>query len=213
MKRMTLLVKKDGMSTSDFRAHWAGPHAQLALGMDGITEYRHNRVDKVLWVRGGGNPPFQVDGIVELSFADAAVMRSAQASLIGKKYIPADEPLFLKGWTLCVVDTLGVEPNEALVKVLVPFHGVKSSKEELWSEVKKVCGSSNTRATLNWTTSTACREALWCEPYPPEGIFCFWFESVAEAHQAFELSSELCELFEIHTKNTASYLVNQLMLK
>ena len=48
-KRMTLLAKKEGLSTSDFRNYWAGPHAALALGMDGISKYTHNRVDKVLW--------------------------------------------------------------------------------------------------------------------------------------------------------------------
>lgn len=36
IKRMTLLAKKEAMSVTDFRAYWAGPHAKLALGMEGI---------------------------------------------------------------------------------------------------------------------------------------------------------------------------------
>jgi hypothetical protein len=39
------LAKKEGMSTSDFRAYWSGSHAKLALGMDGIARYVHNRVE------------------------------------------------------------------------------------------------------------------------------------------------------------------------
>ena len=120
MKRMTLLAKKEGLSTSDFRNYWAGPHAHLALGMAGITKYVHNRVDKVLWTS-DGEPAFNVDGVVELFFADAQAMRLAQASAVGQKFIPADEPIFLKGWTLCVVETDGVEPLEKSVKVLIPF--------------------------------------------------------------------------------------------
>ena len=93
MKRMTLLAKKEGMATCDFRAYWAGPHARLALGMEGITKYTHNRVDKVLWAS-GGEPAFNVDGIVELYFSDGEAMRLAQASAVGRKFIPADEPFF-----------------------------------------------------------------------------------------------------------------------
>ena len=82
MKRMTLLAKREGLSTSDFRSYWAGPHAALALGMDGISKYTHNRVDKVLWTTDGA-PRFCIDGIVELYFRDEDAMRDAQASTVG----------------------------------------------------------------------------------------------------------------------------------
>lgn len=65
MKRVTLLAKRDGMSASDFRSYWAGPHGKLALEMDGVSRYIQNRVDKVLWSR-FAVPAFSVDGIVEL---------------------------------------------------------------------------------------------------------------------------------------------------
>lgn len=211
MKRMTLLARKDGLSTSDFRAYWAGPHAQLALGMDGIAKYNHNRVDKVLWAS-GGEPVFNVDGIVELYFADKEAMRLAQASNVGRKFIPADEPLFLKGWTLCVVDTQGDDPEEQLVKVLIPFHAPADARDALWSELQRVSDATGTKVALNWTASTAKRERLWAEPSPPTGLIAAWFKSVAKAHEAFEPSSELRRVVEIHTIDGVAYLINQLRI-
>lgn len=37
MKRMTLLARKEGMSNSDFRSYWAGPHGKLALELEGVA--------------------------------------------------------------------------------------------------------------------------------------------------------------------------------
>jgi len=212
MKRMTLLAKKEGMARSDFRAYWAGPHAQLALGMDGITKYTHNRVDKVLW-SAGGKPVFNVDGIVELFFADAEAMRLAQASPVGKKFIPEDEPQFLKGWTLCVVDEDGNEPGEPGVKVLVPFHADADAREPLWRELQRVSQSGDAKVALNWTASSAKRERLWAEPAPPTGFVAAWFKSVAAAHEAFEPSSELRRAIESQTTNGTAYLIDQLRIR
>lgn len=211
MKRMTLLAKKEGLSTSDFRAYWAGPHAQLALCMDGIARYEHNRVDKVLWAS-GGKPSFDVDGVVELYFADADSMRLAQASEVGRKFIPADEPLFLKGWTLCVVDALGDEPEESPVKVLIPFHARADMRDTLWSELQRIAAD-GINIELNWTVSTAKRERLWAEPAPPTGIVCVWFSSVAKAHEAFEPASKLRDAVERNTSDGIAYLINHLRIR
>ena len=212
MKRMTLLAKKEGLATSDFRAYWAGPHAQLALGMDGITKYNHNRVDKVLWASGDA-PAFNVDGVVELSFADAEAMRLAQASDVGKKFIPADELLFLKGWTLCVVDTQGDDPEEPPVKVLIPFHAQADVREALWSDLQRAAASIGIKFALNRTASTVRRERLWAEPSPPTGFIAAWFKSVAKAHEAFEPASELRDVVEMHTSDGVAYLINQLRIR
>jgi uncharacterized protein (TIGR02118 family) len=212
MKRMTLLARKEGLATSDFRAYWAGPHAQLALGMDGITRYNHNRVDKVLWASGDA-PAFNVDGVVELYFADAEAMRVAQASNVGKKFIPADEPLFLQGWTLCVVETQGDDPEEPLVKVLIPFHAHADARATMWSELERAAEAAGARLALNWTVSTAKRERLWAEPAPPTGFICVWVKSVAMAHEAFEPSSELRAVVEKHTSDGVAYLINQLRIR
>lgn len=210
-KRMTLLAKKEGLSTSDFRNYWAGPHAQLALGMAGITRYVHNRVDKVLWAS-GGEPVFNVAGVVELSFADSEAMRVAQASAVGQKYIPADEPIFLKGWTLCVVETYGEAPTEPTVKVLIPFHAQPQARNALWRELSVITEPGRTVA-LNWTISTARRERLWAEPNPPTGFICVWLDSVANAHEAFEPSSELRRLIETHVEDAVAYLIDELPIR
>ncbi|MDR6858622.1 EthD domain-containing protein [Variovorax guangxiensis] len=212
MKRMTLLAKREGLSTADFRNYWAGPHAALALGMDGITKYTHNRVDKALWNM-GSEPIFDVDGIVELFFADAEAMRAAQASTVGQKYIPADEPLFLKGWTLCVVETNGAEPSAPAAKVLVPFHAQPSAREEFWRDLQQVAGSMHSTIALNWTISTARRERLWAEPAPPTGLVSIWLPSVAEAHAAFEPSSRLRAAIEHHCLHAVAYLIDQLRIR
>ena len=212
MKRMTLLAKKEGLSTSDFRAYWAGPHAALALGMDGIAKYTHNRVDKVLWAS-GDKPAFDVDGIVELYFEGAEAMRLAQASPVGQKFIPADEPIFLKGWTLCVVETDGAEPTERAVKVIVPFHSASQSRESLWRELLRIGEETDTRVALNWTASTARRERLWAEPNPPTGFICIWLESVAKAHEAFEPSSELRRFIEGNVSDAVAYLIDELSIR
>lgn len=211
-KRMTLLAKREGLSTSDFRSYWAGPHAQLALGMPGITKYVHNRVDKVLWVSGGGLPVFNVDGVVELFFADAEAMRVAQASAVGQKYIPADEPNFLKGWTLCVVETDGEEPTPKGVKVLVPFHARPEARHALGAELARMA-KTGCEVALNWTISTARRERLWAEPEPPTGFICVWLGSVAEAHETFEPSSELRRVIETHVSDGVAYLIDELPIR
>jgi len=212
MKRMTLLAKKEGTATCDFRAYWAGPHAQLALGMAGITKYTHNRVDKVLWAS-SGEPAFNVDGVVELFFADEDAMRLAQASAVGQKYIPADEPIFLKGWTLCVVETDGDESAEQPVKVLIAFHAQAKTRDALWRELRRVADTTGNKVALNWTVSTARRERLWTEPSPPTGFICVWLDSVAMAHEAFELSSELRRVIETHTIDGVAYLIDQLHIR
>jgi uncharacterized protein (TIGR02118 family) len=212
-KRMTLLAKKEGLSTSDFRNYWAGPHAALALGMEGISKYTHNRVDKVLWTL-DGPPCFCIDGIVELYFRDEEAMRDAQASSIGRRHIPADEPNFLKGWTLCIVDTEGDETgtSDRRVKVIVPFLLGASSKEQFALAITQYACETGLRLALNWTASTARRERLWSEPSPPDGFAVLWFESVAAAHDAFD-EGAICSLLATHVANATAYLVDELSLR
>jgi hypothetical protein len=211
IKRMTLLAKKEGMSTSDFRSYWAGPHAKLALGMTGIARYVHNRVDKVLWTS-SDEPTFDVDGIVELFFADDDAMRTAQASAVGQKHIPADEPNFLKGWTLCVVETWGSEPSDRKTKVLIPFHASPDARARLQSVLLRAAVDLGHRFALNWTVSTAGRERLWAEPRPPDGFIVVWFDSVAAAHDAFDPASGLRRLMEAQVSAATAYLIDELLV-
>lgn len=212
MKRMTLLARKDGLSTSDFRSYWGGPHAALALGMDGVSKYVQNRVDKTLWST-DVPPRFTVDGIVELHFRDEEAMRAAQASTVGQRHIPADEPNFLKGWTLCIVETHGDEnaPGERAVKVMVPFL-LASSKDALGEAVAHHAREHDLKFSLNWTVSRARRERLWSEPSPPDGFAVFWFASVAVAHDALD-RGPLRDLLSEHCASAAAYLVDALSIR
>jgi hypothetical protein len=212
MKRMTLLAKKEGLSTSDFRSYWAGPHGALALGMDGISKYTHNRVDKVLWTTDGA-PRFCIDGIVELYFRDEDAMRDAQASTVGRRHIPSDEPVFLKGWTLCIVDTEGDEASRTNpVKVMVPFLLGNSSRETLGIAVTRYAREANLRLELNWTASTARRERLWSEPSPPDGFLVLWFDSVAAAHDAFD-EGRICSVMSANVGSATAYLIDVLSIR
>lgn len=197
----------------DFRSYWAGPHAKLALGMEGIAKYVHNRVDKVLWPNEGGQV-FSIDGIVELYFSSDDAMRSAQASDVGRRYIPADEPNFLKGWTLCVVDTQGEEPRGRAAKVIVPFlAGKEGSEERIAKSLTSAFSGTDACFALNLTVSTARREKLWSEPNVPEGFVVFWFSSVAAAHAAFDEGSALRVVLESELRGATAYLIDELIIR
>ena len=115
--------------------------------------------------------------------------------------------------TLCVVETDGDEPAEQSVKVLVPFHAQRESRDTLWRELRRVASNAGHEIELNWTVSTARRERLWTEPSPPTGIICVWFDSVAAAHEAFEPSSALRRVIETHTSDGVAYLIDQLHIR
>lgn len=212
-KRMTLLSRKEGLSTADFRNYWAGPHAALALGMEGISKYTHNRVDKILW-NSHDEPASSIDGIVELCFRDEDAMREAQASSIGRRHIPADELNFLKGWTLCIVNTEGDETRDhrCPVKVIVPFLLGSSSSQEFGHALSDHAREAGLRLSMNWTVSTARRERLWSEPSPPDGFAVIWFDGVAAAHDAFD-EGAICSLLAFYSSRATAYLVDELLVR
>lgn len=210
---MTLLAKKQGMATSDFRSYWAGPHAKLALGMEGIAKYVHNRIDKLLWAS-ADRSTFSVDGIVELYFSDEDSMRSAQASSVGRRYIPADEPNFLRGWTLCIVDTDGDETSGRATKVIVPFLlDANASRDRIAQALGRAATEAGAGYAVNWTVSTARREALWSEPHPPEGFAVFWFDSVASAHEAFDDNGPIRSVLEREVMDPMAFLIDELVIR
>ncbi|MGF6610482.1 hypothetical protein OKW45_005404 [Paraburkholderia sp. WSM4175] len=216
IKRMTLLARKEGTSVSDFRAYWSGCHAQLALCMDGISKYTQNRVEKTLWRSAGGSGCFDVDGIVELCFESDELMSEAQRSAVGSRYIPEDEPNFLRGWTLCVVDHEDGAKEHTGVKVIV-VAALKAGVSRI--EFEKVMVESDkeqpTPATtsLNWTTKSAKRERLWAEPVVPTVLAALWFKNLAEAHDAFRVESSLVQSIDGLADRAAAYLINPLVVR
>lgn len=216
MKRMTLLARKEGMSTGDFRSYWARPHGELALEMDGIAQYIQNRVDKVLWSR-LGVPAFSVDGIVELWFEGEEAMRRAQASSIGRLHIPADEPNFLRGWTLCIVDERDADTVSSNIKVMMPFVAKAETDNGLIADqlrqLVRETGSVIRGVSTNWTASTTRRDRLWAEPLPPTGFLTFWFENLCAAHDAFSVEGPLAQGLQSLMDEGTAYLVDPLVLR
>lgn len=191
IKRMTLLARREGTSTAMFRDHWAGNHAQLALSLPGVCKYTQNRVDDVLWQDRSGEP-FCVDGIVELFFTDADIMAAAQASDAGSLLIPEDEPRFLKGWTLCVVETDGPH-DHAGVKVLLPIAVTSGTPIGDAADTLRYASSAAgcTAVAINTVLHHARRDRLWCEPMPPDLLAAYWFDGADSAAAAFARGSVL----------------------
>lgn len=211
IKRMTLLAKKEGSSTSDFRAYWGGCHAQLALCMDGITSYTQNRVEKSLWQLSEGTAQFDVDGIVELCFASEDVMSVAQRSRIGSEYILADEPNFLRGWTLCVVEHEDAPEEHPGTKVIIAATAKDGvSRESMRESISGANASLTSPAKLsfNWTQKSAKRERLWAEPVVPTVLVSLWFEDTAKAHDAFHRDGALPQQLGQLSGRAAAYLID-----
>lgn len=214
IKRMTLLARKQGSSITDFRAYWAGCHAELALCMDGITSYTQNRVEKPLWQQADSFGLFNVDGVVELCFENDEVMRRAQQSRVGSEYIPEDEPNFLHGWTLCVVSNEDPQKERSGVKVLV-LTAMRSdvSRKDFRKAVTDANDSLASPAELsfNWTEKSARRERLWAEPVTPNVLLSMWFGCTADAHDAFRADGALANQISRLSTRASAYLINVLI--
>ena len=216
IKRMTLLARKEGSSTSDFRAYWSGCHAELAMCMDGITSYTQNRVEKTLWQQSDRDGCFQIDGVVELCFEDAEVMATAQRSATGTRYIPEDEPNFLRGWSLCVVEHEDQPAEHTAAKVLVAAVAKDPDARETFKAALNAANATQpVPATLsfNWTQHSHKRDRLWAEPIAPTVIAALWFENVAQAHAAFDQGSEFARVLSELSSRAGVYLINALVIK
>ncbi|WP_131723250.1 MULTISPECIES: EthD domain-containing protein [Burkholderia] len=216
IKRMTLLSRKEGTAISDFRAYWAGCHARLALCMDGITSYTQNRVEKTLWQHADSEGCFQVDGVVELCFESDEVMSVAQSSAVGSRYIPEDEPNFLRGWSLCVVEQDDKHNDPIGVKVLIAAALKSSADRETFREALNAANAAQSRParmSFNWTSRTARRERLWSEPVSPSVLAAMWFDNIAQAHAAFEADGAFHQAIYSMSTRAAAYLIDPLVVK
>lgn len=90
-KRITYLRKRDDQDAGQFRAHWSGPHARIAVRLPGVLAYRQNHVIET-WSTGGQH----VDGIVELWFIDDDSAAAGYGSDVADQLV-VDEQRFLSG--------------------------------------------------------------------------------------------------------------------
>ncbi|SCB47437.1 EthD domain-containing protein [Rhizobium multihospitium] len=212
LKRMTLLAKREDLSIEAFRTHWAGNHAQLALSLPGVCKYSQNRIDEeLLTIPQGG--AFNAQGIVELYFTDAETMKTAQASDTGNVMIPDDELLFLKGWSLNIVEVDG--PNDGVgAKVMIPLAARETLTTEqvvdALTDAARAAGA--TAISLNHVTTSHARPRLWSEPVAPTMIFVAWFESSNHARGAFNPGSSLHDAVRGVSRLASVYLCDPLTI-
>lgn len=136
-------------------------------------------------------------------------MRHAQASNIGRRHIPEDEPNFLKGWTLCLVDEEPESSEPGPAKVMVPFLLDGHDRIQVHARLAEAGKSLGFSCAFNWTSATAQRDLLWAEPLPPSGFAVIRFKNVATAHMAFEEDAPVRSIFESAVGSAAAYLVDE----
>lgn len=92
-KRVTLIGARDGMTASQFHAHWSGPHAEIAKDLPGLSHYVQNHVMRTLWQGGGAEDLFL--GIPEVMFADPDRLLDTIATWPRREELQEDEQRFL----------------------------------------------------------------------------------------------------------------------
>ncbi|MBB3386213.1 MULTISPECIES: EthD domain-containing protein [unclassified Rhizobium] len=213
LKRMTLLSKRKDMSIGEFQDHWAGGHAQLALSLPGVCKYTQNRCQEVLLTYPEAGA-FSADGIVELFFVDAKTMKAAQASDTGASKIPDDELLFLKGWSLNIVETSDPHDHAGL-KIMVPIalSGKIAANAAKGTLRDAAISSFASQVALNTVTSSHSRPRLWSEPVTPDVIMVVWFGSQEQARAAFARGSDLhCAITSL-ARQASAYICDPLAIR
>jgi uncharacterized protein (TIGR02118 family) len=90
---MTLLRRKPGATSKEFQRHWRDIHGALVVKLPHIQRYVQNFVLESI-------PKSEIEGIVELTFANKQDFAEAFASP-GGKALPPDEVNFLSGKVAC----------------------------------------------------------------------------------------------------------------
>ncbi len=187
-KRITYLEARGDRSREAFRDHWSTTHADIARDLPGVAAYRQNHVLESVHTPPGG--AYRVDGIVELWFADDAVVQAGFASGVADRLI-IDEQNFLSGLTGGPVTAAGPRgPWPAKLWVLARWAG-RSEPDAVrrWAE-----GLSTTYdGALGWGVNVLVpgaellvREALRREEEIPEVAVAFGFADEAGARRAAE---------------------------
>ncbi|MCR8550608.1 EthD family reductase [Salipiger sp. P9] len=206
-KRITLLRRRDDISETAFRNHWADVHADIATGFCGLERYTQNRVDRICWQTGAS---FQVDGVVELWFASQAAVAASTASETSRALIE-DEPNFVSGLTALAVGAAeSGEPQGAESKYMILARSSAPGRLEagLRAMVAELCPADRPLALrVERMTPGFTRRSLWSEPEPPNTLVTIWARN-ADATGALMscLRSPLRLLFEADRAGAATAL-------
>lgn len=186
-KRMVLLARAPDLSGEQFRAHWAGAHADIIKRIipffpDADTvRYTQNRVADTLYEHSVGADPFEIDGIVELHLTATQPAAGAFTSGAADEMF-ADERRFLSRFTECVVESEGEDRDDgAGAKFILLASMLRGTRRENFEEAFRQAlapGSARAHQTcLNWTRATEMRDQLASEPMPPDLLVELWGES------------------------------------
>lgn len=175
IKRMTLLVRKSGLSKQDFKAYWREKHASIVLQMPCVAGYNQNPVLRENSKDFGRRPTFQLDGLVELWFKDE-VAQSTAFSHPAAQLLPVDEPNFIRGITILSIHERRLIEGTAGTKTMFVLDIGDSTTERFRSDtlagieegVRRL--PAVTRLVLNRVTASTNRDGLWFESTPPDVI-------------------------------------------
>jgi len=182
-KRISLLRRRQDMTVDAFRAHWAGPHADIAREVPGIARYTQNRVKEVLWVTPHDHGEYLCDGLVELEFLDAHAMQLAGETVAVKALLPEDEMRFLQGITLCRTTKGARHLWPGMHKVMLAIRweavGCRGLSLDAWIQATGCLEYS-----VETVASAFHRAQLVHEPLAPHMFATLWFDHLASARRA-----------------------------
>ncbi len=182
-KRSSLLRRRANLPVEAFRAHWAGPHADIARGVVGIARYTQNRVDATLWTASGGG--FACDGIVELEFRDAQVMAEAGHSEAVQRLFPEDEPRFLDAITLCRVPAGARQTWPGMVKAMLAVRLDDDAAVAGGALREALQATGRVECSVDPVLGSFHRQQLGHEAEPPHAFATLWFEAAHDLAGVF----------------------------
>jgi uncharacterized protein (TIGR02118 family) len=94
IKRISILIRRPQDDRETFSRHWHGVHGPLVAQLPPVGRYVQNHVLDEFSVAASGLGSYDIDGFVELYFADDPTMRGAFSGP-GAQPIWTDEPNFL----------------------------------------------------------------------------------------------------------------------
>lgn len=194
-KRITYLTKRADVSLEQFRAHWSGAHAVIAIDLPGIASYRQNHIEH------HGASTYGFDGIVELWFANDQVVSAGLDSDVADRLVE-DEPNFLSGLVGGAVASEGPTAHwPAKIWVLARWKdGERAAETQLWM-TRTVEGLRASGGALNVADEVGpqlTRAALDAHPQPPQLAVAFGFPSREAARLAMpQLGAAVASLNEV----------------
>lgn len=177
-KRITYLTKRDDLTREQFRAHWATPHAAIAVDLPGVESYRQNHVIS------DGASRYDVDGIVELWFASDDVVGAGLDSEVADRLIE-DEKRFLGGIVGGAVVSGKPTPHWPYKVWMLARTATKPDGETVAAWASRVAAEIGARGhAVNIADSDGpqlTRELLRVNPEPPQLSVCFGFTQIGVA--------------------------------